>query len=345
MLFEPLPLGPVQLPNRIMMSPMSQNSAVGGLASTWHLVHYGARAVGGCGLVMVEDTAVEERGLVSTTGLGLYEDRQGDALSSVARFCREQGAVPGIQLAHAGRKALRDRAGSGSGSIAPTTVPFGDQWQPPRAADQAEIKAVVAAFAAAARRAAEAGFGLLEIHAAHGYLLHQFLSPVTNTRTDEYGAGPDGRARLLAEVVAAVRETAPSSALMVRLPAGDAMAGGLGPEEVARVAASAAGLGADAVDIAVSAIVPLAAGLPVSGEQVACARQVRARSNLPVAVGGGIGTAMQAEEALLGGTRDIVALGKTLLSDPYWPIRAAGELDLAPMWPRQYPLAAAAVSS
>lgn len=191
-LFEPLQVGPVQLPNRIMMSPMSQNSAVGGLASTWHLVHYGARAVGGCGLVMVEDTAVEERGLVSSTGLGIYEDRQGEALSAVARFCREQGAVPGIQLAHAGRKALRDRAGAGSGCIAPTEVPFGDQWQPPHATDQLEIETVVAAFAAAAWRAAESGFSVLEIHAAHGYLLHQFLSPVTNTRTDEYGAGPMG---------------------------------------------------------------------------------------------------------------------------------------------------------
>ena len=263
MLFEPLQLGPVQLPNRIMMSPMSQNSAVGGLASTWHLVHYGARAVGGCGLVMVEDTAVEERGpgkqhrarAFTRTGRGRRSALWPGSAGSRA-LC------PGSNSRTLAGRHCETAPGRVRDALPPRRFLSGISGSRHMPRIRLEIETVVAAFAAAAWRAAESGFSVLEIHAAHGYLLHQFLSPVTNTRTDEYGAGPDGRARLLAEVVAAARRAAPSAALIVRLPAGDAIAGGLEPDDIAGSAATVAGLGADAVDIAASAIVPLAAGLP-----------------------------------------------------------------------------------
>ncbi|MGA7705697.1 MAG: hypothetical protein WB998_12465, partial [Solirubrobacteraceae bacterium] len=268
-LFEPLTLRGVTLRNRIMMSPMSQRAALqDGRARDWHLVHYGSRAVGGCGLVMVEDTAVAPLGRTSAGALGLYEPDQALALERIVGFCHSQGAAVGVQLAHAGRKALADRRGE-DGTLAPSPVAFGPGWVQPRAASTEDLAGVVEAFARAALMAGEAGFDVVEVHAAHGYLLHQFLSPLTNLRNDAYGGDATARRRLLIEVVRAVRDRWPSRhPLFVRLPAGDGQASGLGIEEMAECAQACLAAGADLID--------LSGGTPLLGAERAGPRDVLA---------------------------------------------------------------------
>ncbi|MGA9284487.1 MAG: bifunctional salicylyl-CoA 5-hydroxylase/oxidoreductase, partial [Solirubrobacteraceae bacterium] len=257
-LFEPLTLRGVRLRNRIMMSPMSQRAALeDGRAGDWHLVHYGSRAVGGCGLVMVEDTAVAPLGRTSSSALGLYDQGQARAFERIVSFCHAQGAAMGVQLAHAGRKALADKRGE-AGSLAASPVAFGPGWVRPRAASAQDLAGVVEGFAGAALLAADAGFDVLEVHAAHGYLLHQFLSPLTNLREDDYGGDAARRRRLLLEVLRAVRAQWPSPRpLFVRLPAGDGQAGGLGIEEMVDCAHACLAGGADLVD--------LSGGTPILG--------------------------------------------------------------------------------
>jgi 2,4-dienoyl-CoA reductase-like NADH-dependent reductase (Old Yellow Enzyme family) len=334
-LFEPLTLRGVTLRNRIMMSPMSQRAArEDGCASDWHLVHYGSRAVGGCGLVMVEDTAVAPLGLTSSRALGLYEPTQAQALEPIVRFCHTQGAAVGVQLAHAGRKALADTRGE-DGTLAASPVAFGPGWVQPQAASAEDLAGLVEAFAQSALMAAEAGFDVVEVHAAHGYLLHQFLSPLTNLRKDAYGGGTAGRRRLLLEVVRAVRAHWPSQRpLFVRLPAGDGQSDGLGITEVADCARACLIAGADLVDL--SGGTPLLGGDRAGAAEVLALAKVLATTPVPVALGGGIVDGASAEALLHAGRASLASIGRPLLGDPYWPARAALELGAHALLPSIY---------
>jgi 2,4-dienoyl-CoA reductase-like NADH-dependent reductase (Old Yellow Enzyme family) len=335
-LFDPLKLGEITIRNRIMMSPMSQRAAAeDGCASDWHLVHYGSRAVGGCGLVMIEDTAVASLGRTSSRSLGLYEQRQAEALRRIVSFCHSQGATVGLQLAHAGRKALADKRGV-AGTISASPAAFGPGWVAPLQADVTQLADVVSSFVAAARLAEHADVDVIEVHAAHGYLLHQFLSPLTNFREDVYGRESVGRRRLLLEVTQAVRAQWPAGRpLFVRLPAGDGQAGGLGIEEMAECAGACMAAGADLIDITGGS--PLLAGKPASGEDVlALAAELGDDMRLPVALGGGILDGASAEELLDAHGASLVSVGRPLLSDPYWPMHAARELDVAALLPSAY---------
>jgi 2,4-dienoyl-CoA reductase-like NADH-dependent reductase (Old Yellow Enzyme family) len=334
-LFEPLALGELEIRNRIMMSPMSQRAAgEDALAGDWHLVHYGSRAVGGCGLVMVEDTAVAPLGRTSRQALGLYGPEQAGALGRIVSFCHAQGAAVGLQLAHAGRKALADSRG-GEGTVSASAQAFGPGWVAPREATSEDLAAVVGAFVAAARLALEAGFDVLEVHAAHGYLLHQFLSPLTNFRDDDHGRDGPARMRLLLEVVSAVRAQWPvGRPLFVRLPAGDGQPGGLDIEEMVGCARACAAAGADLID--------LTGGTPVLGGNRAGEAELLALAaalsgpELPVALGGGILTGEGAELMLGERHASLVSVGRPLLADPYWPMRAALDLGVAPPLPAAY---------
>lgn len=331
-LFEELRLGSVTIRNRLMMSPMSQRAArEDGRATDWHLVHYGSRAVGGCGLVMVEDTAVTPLGRTSRAALGLYDEGQAEQLRRIVSFCRAQGASVGVQLAHAGRKAISDTRGT-PGTLAPTPLAYGPGWATPEEATPAQLDGIVVAFAAAAALALRAGFEVLEVHAAHGYLLHQFLSPLTNRREDGFGRDRAGRRRLLLETIAGVRECWPADRpLFVRLPVGDGAPGGLQARDIVECALACAAAGATLIDL--TGGTPLLGGRRVSPEQTwATAASLRASSSLPLALGGGIADGADAQALLDEHGAALVSIGRPLLEDPYWPVRVARELDaLAPL--------------
>lgn len=331
-LFDPLTLGGLTIRNRVMMSPMSQRAASeDGEATDWHLVHYGSRAVGGCGLVMVEDTAVTPLGRTGHAALGLYDQRQAEQLRRIVSFCRGQGAAVGVQLAHAGRKALADTRGA-CGTFAPSPDPYGPEWAMPREATGADLGAVVAAFVAAADLALQADFDVIEVHAAHGYLLHQFLSPLVNRRDDEYGRDSEGRSRLLIEVVSAVRERWPAGRpLFVRLPAGDGAPGGLQTQEVLECACTCAAAGASLVDL--TGGTPLLGGERISPRQTwETAAALRSGCELPLALGGGIVDGGDAQRLLDEHEAALLSVGRPLLEDPYWSVKVARELNaLAPL--------------
>jgi 2,4-dienoyl-CoA reductase-like NADH-dependent reductase (Old Yellow Enzyme family) len=341
-LFDSLKLRELEIRNRIMMSPMSQRAAAeDGLARDWHLVHYGSRAVGGCGLVMVEDTAVTPSGRTSRSALGMYEPRQAEALGRIVAFCHAQGAAVGLQLAHAGRKSFADTHGR-LGSISASAVAFGPDWVVPREAGQADIDEVVDSFVAATRLALDAGFDVVEVHAAHGYLLHQFLSPLTNFRKDSYGGDSFARGRLLLDVVRAVRAGWPAERpLFVRLPAGDGEVGGLGIEETAMHARACGLAGVDLIDV--SGGTPLWEGRRAGGNEVLALAAVLAEgtsashagdSRLPFVLGGGIVDGGDAEVLINDHGASLVSVGRPLLADPYWPLRAAVNLGaVAPLPP------------
>lgn len=338
-LLEPLRLGELTIPNRIMMSPMSQRAAgEDGRMTDWHLVHYGSRAVGGCGLVTIEDTAVSPLARTSRSALGLYELAQADQLRQVVSFCRAQGAAVGVQLAHAGRKALADTHG-GEGTVSASPLPFGPGWCAPRAASHADLAGVVNAFAAATRLALDSGCDVVEVHAAHGYLLHQFLSPLTNLREDSYGGDFNGRRRLLLETIAAVRAEWPAGRpLFVRLPAGDGDPRGLGIDEAVEIARACAHAGADLVDVT--------GGTPVLGgrradsvETLAFATALRDVSELPVALGGGVVDAAGARELIDTHHAALVSVGRPLLTDPYWALRGSSDGRIPTSLPPAYRLA------
>jgi 2,4-dienoyl-CoA reductase-like NADH-dependent reductase (Old Yellow Enzyme family) len=335
-LFEPLQIGAVAIRNRIMMSPMSQRAAgEDGAATDWHLVHYGSRAVGGCGLVMVEDTAVAALGRTGHAALGLYDERQTDQLRRIVSFCRSQGAAVGVQLAHAGRKALADSRGD-AGLLSASPIAYGPGWATPREAQASDLAALTHAFAAATDRARSARAEVVEVHAAHGYLLHQFLSPLTNRREDAYGGDAAGRRRLVVEIVAAVRERWPSgSPLFVRLPAGDGDPAGLSDAEVIACARACADAGADLLDL--TGGTPLLGGERVSGERSReLAGPLRRECGLPLALGGGVAAATDVQAVLERHGATLVSVGRPLLEDPYWPVRAARELGAPPPLPAAY---------
>lgn len=337
LLFEPITLRGLSVPNRAWLAPMCEYSAVEGVPNDWHLVHLGARAVGGFGLVLTEATAVVPEGRISPQDTGIWNDEQIAAWKRVVDFVHERGARIGIQLAHAGRKASTFRpwapeqgtvpaSDGGWPTLGPSASPYPGYAAPAEMTPE-QVADVPEQFAAAAARAKEAGFDTVEVHAAHGYLLHQFLSPLANSRTDQYGGSRDGRSRLVEETVSAVRSVWPEDLpVLVRLSATDWRADGLGVEDVAAVADRLGPLGADLIDVSTGGVAP--APITVGpGYQVPHARRVREVSGLPVSAVGLISEPAQAEQILVEGSADAVMLGREALRDPYWPLRAARALD------------------
>jgi 2,4-dienoyl-CoA reductase (NADPH2) len=346
-LLSPLTIRGVTLRNRIGVSPMCQYSSTDGLADDWHLVHLGSRAAGGAGLVVAEATAVTADGRISPGDLGLWDDRHIEPLKRVAHFVARMGAVPAIQLAHAGRKASCAPPWEGGGRIsrdqggrdivAPSPIPFAAGGPPPRELDEAGIRGVIAAFAAATRRALEAGFEIIEIHAAHGYLLHEFLSPLSNHRTDGYGDSLANRLRLVLEVVDATREIIPHEMpLFVRISATDWVEGGWDLAQSIELAKALAPRGVDLIDVSSGALVPTAK-IPVSRNyQVPLAEAIREGADIMTAAVGLITDPQQANEIITSGDADLVLLAREMLREPYWAIKAQQALAQEPSWPLPY---------
>ncbi len=346
-LFDPLSLRGVTLRNRIAVSPMCQYSCVDGVATDWHLVHLGARAVGGAGLIIAEATAIDPRGRISPNDLGIWSDAHIEPLKRVTAFITEHGAVPGIQIAHAGRKAgvarpwqggkpLSDAEG-GWTPIAPSPIAFAEGFREPHALSLDEIHAMQHAFRAGAQRALAAGFRLVELHAAHGYLHHNFYSPLSNQRTDAYGGNFENRTRFTLETAALVREVWPADLPMaVRLSCTDWMEGGWTLEDSIRLAGQLKDLGVDLIDCssggnAARALIPAGASY-----QVPFAEAIRHEANIQTAAVGLITAPMQADDVIRNGRADVVLLGRELLRDPYWPLHAAQALRQKPPVPPQY---------
>ena len=347
-LFAPLEIRGVRLRNRIGVSPMCQYSSVDGYANDWHFVHLGSRAVGGAAMVMAEAAGVLPEGRISPEDLGIWSDGHIAMLSRIFRFIEDQGAVPAAQLAHAGRKAstevpwkggkpLEESEGGWRPIFAPSAVPFSDKYATPEMLDERGIARVVEAFAAAARRALEAGAKIVEIHSAHGYLLHEFLSPLSNFRNDRYGGSFENRTRALREVVEAVRTVWPASLpLFVRISSTDWAEGGWTGDDSVRLAAQLGPLGVDLIDCSSAAILPHIQ-VPVGpGFQVPFAEKIRKESGVLTAAVGLITSPQQADHIVRTGQADLVFLARELLRDPYWPLRAADELRQDGPWPKQY---------
>lgn len=344
---SPLTIRGVTLRNRIAMSPMCQYCAEEGFASDWHLVHLGSRAVGGAGLVMAEATAVTRDGRISPGDLGIWSDAHIEPLARIAKFVRSQGAVPSIQLAHAGRKASCDvpwRGGAtlppghgGWQTIAPSPLPFHPTDPTPRELDEAGINAILTAFEDAAKRALAAGFELIEIHAAHGYLLHEFLSPLSNRRSDPYGGSLDNRMRLPLRVAERLRNLLPAEVpLFVRISATDWVDGGWDIEQSVAFAARLKGLGVDLIDVSSGGLVPNAR-IPVGKSyQVPFARRIRNETSIMTGAVGLIVEAKQANEIITGGDADLVLLAREMLREPYWALKAQQELGSEAAWAIPY---------
>ncbi len=346
-LFTPLTIREVTFRNRIAVSPMCQNSSQDGFASDWHLVHLGSRAVGGAALVMTEAAAVEPRGRISPQDLGVWKDQHIEFLARIARFVRQQGAVPGIQIAHAGRKGSTRRPWEGAGPVAredggwqpvgPSAVPFRPEDPVPAVLSRDEIHAIVTAFAAAATRALEAGFQVVEIHGAHGYLIHEFLSPLANFRQDEYGVSLENRMRLALETAAAVRAAWPERLpLFQRISATDWAEGGWTPEESIELARRLRGLGVDLIDCSSGGQV-MHQQIPLRpGYQVPFAESIRRETGILTGAVGLITTAQQAAAIIDQGRADMVLLAREFLRDPYFPLHAARALGAECAPPVQY---------
>jgi 2,4-dienoyl-CoA reductase-like NADH-dependent reductase (Old Yellow Enzyme family) len=347
-LFEPLSIRSITFKNRIFVSPMCEYSSVDGFANDWHLVHLGSRAVGGAALVMTEANAVTADGRISPQDLGIWKDEHVEFLCRITEFIKQQGAVPGTQLAHAGRKASTARPWDGGASISEerggwspiygaSAIPFNDKSQTPKAMSVGEIHAVRDAFAAAAKRALSAGFQVIEIHGAHGYLLHEFLSPLSNKRTDEYGGTFDNRARFLKETCVAVREVWPASLpLFVRISSTDWVEGGWSVEESIQLARELKTLGVDLIDCSSGGNVG-GVRIPVGpGYQVEFAERIRKEASILTGAVGMITDPAQADTIVRTGQADAVFLARELLREPYWPLRAAKELQQNIEWPKQY---------
>jgi len=359
LLFQPLELRGVTLKNRVVVSPMCQYSAEDGLVNDWHLVHLGKFAQGGAGVVFVEATAVERRGRITHGDTGIWDDSHIPGLRRVAAFLKSQGAVPALQLAHAGRKSSMARPWYGNGPltqadfdrgdkpwsiVAPTDAPIDADWIRPRAFARGDFQTVLGAFREATRRAKAAGFEILEVHSAHGYLLHTFLSPLSNTRTDEYGGSIENRMRFPLEVIAEVRK-AWDKPLFVRISAIDDVEGGWSLEDSILFAKKLKDLGVDIIDCSSGGIQGSATAAAkmmvkrVPGFQLPFASEVKGKAGMRTMAVGLILTAQQAEEALQAGQADLIAVGREALYDPNWPLHAAQALGVDPefaRWPQQY---------
>jgi len=347
-LFAPLVLAGTTLKNRIAVSPMCQYSSVEGHPTPWHLVHLGSRAVGGAALVMTEASAVEARGRISPRDSGIWLDSQAAAWAPIARFIAEQGAIPGMQLAHAGRKAstavpweggkgLTVEQGGWRPTLAPSAIAFDEKYPTPEPMTTGEIDAVVLAFAEAAQRALGAGFQVLEIHAAHGYLLHEFLSPLSNHRKDEYGGSFENRIRFLRRVIASVRRAIPEAVpLLLRISATDWADGGWDLEQSCALVEAIKEAGVTLVDVSSGGMVARPT-IPVGpGYQAPFAAEIRRRTGVPTGAVGMITAPEQADHIIRSGQADVVSLAREMLRDPYWPRRAERALGARGAWPVQY---------
>jgi 2,4-dienoyl-CoA reductase-like NADH-dependent reductase (Old Yellow Enzyme family) len=347
-LLSPLTLRGLTLRNRIAMAPMCQYSAEEGMANDWHLVHLGSRAVGGTGLVIVEATGVTRDGRITPGDLGIWSDDHVEPLARIARFVHSQGAVAGIQLAHAGRKAstaapwaggaaLKTSGEGGWPVVAPSPIPFAPGDPVPAALDEPGIEGIVDAFEAGARRALAAGFKVLEIHAAHGYLLHQFLSPQSNQRNDQYGGSLDNRMRLVLRVTERVRSVVPADLpLFVRISATDWAAGGWDIDQSVELSRRLKDLGVDLIDVSTGGNLPTVR-IPVAKRyQIPCSRRIRDDAGLPTGAVGLITDAKEADEIVTGGDADLVLVGRELLREPYWALKAQHVFEEEPAWPVQY---------
>ena len=346
-LFSPLKIKAVQLKNRIATSPMCQYSSDDGFASDWHLVHLGTRAVGGSALVITEAAAVSPEGRISPQDLGIWKDEHIDMLQRINRFIKQQDSVSGIQLAHAGRKASHSQPWTGGqqlatsqggwATVAPSPLAFTDKEQPPAELSVQEIGKVVEDFKAATSRSREAGFSVVEIHAAHGYLIHEFLSPLSNRRTDDYGGSFENRTRLLLQIVAAVQEEWPEDyPLFVRISATDWTEGGWTIDDSVALTKLLQHQGVDLIDCSTGGNVSNASIPAAPNYQVPFAEIVKQKTGILTGAVGIIVTAPQAEEIITTGKADLVLLARELLRDPYFPLKAAGILGQQTTWPVQY---------
>jgi 2,4-dienoyl-CoA reductase-like NADH-dependent reductase (Old Yellow Enzyme family) len=347
-LFQPLTIRGVTLKNRIVVSPMCQYSSVDGMADDWHLVHLGSRAVGGAGLIFVEATAVTAEGRITPGDMGIWDDRHIVPLARIASFIHRMGAVAGIQLAHAGRKAsctapwqggarLKTPQEEGWEVVAPSAIPFRESDPLPRALDEDGIVEIVAAFAAAAKRAIRAGFRVIEIHSAHGYLLHSFLSPLSNQRTDSFGGSLDNRMRMLLQVATALRRILPADMpLFTRISATDWVAGGWDVDQSIALGGALKSAGVDLMDASSGGIVP-GTVIPVApGYQVPFAAAIREHAEISTAAVGMITDPHQADAIVASGQADLVFLARELLREPYWALKAGRALGQEQKWPVQY---------
>lgn len=348
-LFEKYKLREITFRNRLWISPMCQYSSDDGMPNDWHLVHLGSRAVGGAGMVMVEATAVSPEGRISPADSGIWSDAHAEAFRRITKFTKEHGAVPGIQLAHAGRKAStpkpwdtsgREMVGEDEGGwqvVAPSPIKFSEGYPQPREMNADDIAKAVNDFAAAARRSVDAGFEVIELHAAHGYLLHEFLSPLSNERTDEYGGSLENRMRFPLAAAKAVRDAVPETLpVFVRISATDWTEGGWDVERSVEFAKKLKEIGIDLIDVSSGGNVPNAKIELGPGYQVPFAETVRKQADIAVAAVGLITEPAQAEEILVAGKADAVLIARQSLRDPYFPFRAAQELGGSVDVPVQY---------
>jgi len=346
-LFSPLQIREISFRNRILVSPMCQYSSEDGFANDWHLVHLGSRAVGGAAAVIAEATAVEARGRISPGDLGIWKDEHIEPLARIARFLKQQGAVPGIQLAHAGRKASTDvpwRGGvpvpisaGGWQPVAPSPIPFDAKSLVPLALSPAEIQTIVDNFAAAAQRALQAGFELIELHGAHGYLIHEFLSPLSNRRTDQYGGSLQNRMRFPLDVTRAVRAVWPSRLpLFLRISATDWADGGWTIDDSVELARAVKPLGVDVVDCSSGGTVPHVSIPLQPGYQAPFAERIRRETGILTGAVGLITEPAQADTLIRNASADFVLLAREFLREPYWPIKAAQALGADVQFPVQY---------
>ena len=346
-IFDPLPIRGITLPNRIGVSPMCEYSSQDGFANDWHLVHLGSRAVGGAGVVFTEATAVTPEGRISPEDLGIWKDAHIEFLARIVRFLKSQGTVPGMQLAHAGRKGSTPKPWGGTGAIAPkdggwvpvapSAVAYSENYPMPRALSLEEIRGIVDAFGQAAQRAMEAGFRIIEIHAAHGYLLHEFFSPLSNFRTDEYGGSFENRTRIAREVVTAICKQMPEHLpLFIRISSTDWKEGGWNVDQSVELAKQLKHLGVDLVDCSSGGLVHDQKIVAGPGFQVPFSERIRRDAGVMTSTVGLIETKEQVAEILANNKADLVFMAREFLRDPYWPLRAARELKQTISWPAQY---------
>lgn len=346
-LLSPLTIKDITFKNRIVVSPMCQYSAVDGFANNWHLVHLGSRAAGGAGLIIQEATAVSAEGRISAADAGMYSDAHIEKWKEITDFIKQHGAIAGVQLAHAGRKASTavpwkggkqiKQSEGGWQTVAPSAIGFYDSDEKPAALDEAGIKKVINDFKAATQRAITAGYQLIEIHAAHGYLVHQFLSPLSNKRTDQYGGSFENRIRLLLEIIEAVKSVWPSTLpLWVRISATDWAEGGWNENDSVQLAGILKTKGVDLIDCSTGGLVPHVK-IPVgAGYQVPFAAAIKKQAGILTGAVGMITTAGQAEAILQKGEADMIIMARQLLRDPYFALHAAHELGDDVEWPVQY---------
>lgn len=332
-LFSNYKLKNLELKNRVVMAPMCMDSAdEQGNANSWHYLHYGNRAIGGTGLIVLEATAVESRGRITAMDLGIWNDSHTEGLRNIVEECKKHGAKMGIQLAHAGRKCEVTT----EDIIAPSPIAFSEKYKTPREMNKEDINVVINSFREGARRSKEAGFDVIEIHGAHGYLINEFMSTLTNKRTDEYGGTLENRARFLKEVVAAVREVwTEELTLILRVTAEEYADGGNKPEDVAQIINLAKDAGIDMVNVSSGGLVQAHINT-YPGYQIKFAETIKSMTNLPVIGGGLITSPLMAEEILQNNRADLVYLGRELLRNPFWTLNAAKELDDDIEWPIQY---------